>query len=540
MLRHIFTILAAMTFSLTLFTGCGGASTDGVSFSPGESSPPITPASLSLETIDDDGFNALSEEDKLAVARKLYSTIYKGVEYKTLKEQIDAKKFISDFASKLNANVKQPNLLDMEAYVSFNPSFEDHRVGADSTEKYAGNIKQEIYSRLYYTKLGREYFNKWVAYVLTQTILFSPAREVDSVTPFPEFIRNVYYRLADRLDEGKTIKEIVYEHMISKENWGRFRSPEDNGREMLEIWLRNFNDEPIPKAAVALQNWRFESYYEPSEGWEVYDFYHDEPGVDLNESVELFGYTLKNGYDFFKMVTEHPDFMPTVVSRIVDYFFPTMSEAERAAIVEKILEDKPETFQQVFAQILFSKKYLFESDKVKSVEEVFYPMIESLPYRVIKNSWSWAWAPTIKGLAAAMDLSNQKSMWNKLGRDNDLPTDTLSINYYHQFVRSGILLAQCDNPEGEFEKGIVFSWLDERLDDTTMESYVDGIFLEVLGRHAKDAEKTTLVNLAKSAGWDEKFHDWSWQRFKLSKLARDYISRLSEVYRYKRIEGAVQ
>ena len=544
MLRHIFIVLSATLLSAALFTGCGEVPT-GVEDTPPVSqvesdSPAIAPASLKLEAIDDDSFNSLSEEDRLYVARKLYSTIYKGVEYKKLKEQVDTKKFISDFATILSADVKQPNLIEMETYIPYDPSLEAHDYQQDRTERYAGNIKKEIYSRLYYTKIGREYFNKWIAYVLTQTILFSPAREVDSVTPFPEFIRNVYYRLADRLDEGKSIKEIVYEHMISVENWGRFRSPEDNGREMLEIWLRNFQDEPVPIAAKALQNWRFENYYDPGAGWVVYDFYRDEPGVDLNESVEFFGFTLRNGYDFFKIVTEHPDFMPTVVSRIVDYFFPTMSEAERADIAEKILEDKPETFQQIFAQILFSKKYLFESDKVKSVEEVFYPMVQALPYHVIKNSWGWAWAPRIKGLGAAMDLSNQKSMWNKLGRDSDLPTDTLSINYFHQYVRDGILLAQCDNPESEFQEGIVFSWLDERLDDTTMESYIDGIFLEVLGRHAKESEKITLVNLAKSAGWDDRCQNISGYRFQLSKLVRDYISRLSEVYRYRRIEGAVE
>ena len=166
-------------------------------------------------------------------------------------------------------------------------------------------------------------------------------------------------------------------------------------------------------------------------------------------------------------------------------------------------------------------------------------MVESLPYHVVKNSWSWAWSPHIKGLAAVMELSNQKSMWNKLGRDIDLPTDTLSINYYHQFVRDGIML-QNGNPDSEFAEGIVFRLLDERLDDTTMESYVDDLFLEILGRHAKDAEKTTLVNLAKSAGWDDRFQDRSWYRYRLSKLVRDYISRLSEVYRYRRIEGAVE
>jgi len=142
----------------------------------------------------------LSEEDRLYVARKLYSTIYKGVDYKTLKEQIEGKEFISDFAAKLNADVRQPVLTDIETYVPYDPSLEDHRDGADSTERYAGNIKKEIYSRLFHTKMGRRYFNEWIAYVLTQTILFSPAREVESVTPFPEFIRNVYYRLVNGLD----------------------------------------------------------------------------------------------------------------------------------------------------------------------------------------------------------------------------------------------------------------------------------------------------------------------------------------------------
>ena len=538
MKRFVASIVFVMSLIVTI-TGCergpGGATPD-----PSAPRSPITLQPTSLKTIDDGSFNSLSEDDKLYVAKKLYSTIYKGIEYKMLKEQIESEKFVNDFVARLNADVEQPELTTMEAYIPFDPSLEAHDYQQDRTERYAGNIKKEIYSRLHYTKLGRKYFDEWIAYVLTQTILFSPAREVDSVVPFPEFIRNVYYRLVDGLDEGKTIKEIVYEHMISKENWGRFRSPEDNGREMLEIWLGNFKDDPVPIAAVALQNWRFDSYYKPSEGWNVYDFYHDEPGVDLAESVELFGFPLKNGHDFFRMVTEHPDFMPTVVARIVDYFFPTMSEDERAAIVEPILKSEPKTFQQIFVQIVFSEKYLFESDKVKSIEEVFYPMVQSLPYHVIKNSWSWAWAPNIKGLAAGMDLANQKSMWNKLGRNNDLPTDTLSINYYHQYVRSGILLAQCDNPDSEFQEGIVFGWLDERLDNSTMESFIDGIFLEVLGRHAKDTEKTTLANLAKNSGWDEKFQDWSWQRHKLSKLTLDYLSRLSEIYRYKRIGGAAQ
>ena len=522
---------------VTFIAGCGGTSTSETTLSGGDDASAIVPASVTLEMMDDESYNALNEEDRIYIAKKLYSTIYKGKDLASLRHEIDSGKFISSFASKLSANVQQPDLTKEEAYIPFDPSLEAHGYQQDRTERYAGNIKQEIYSRLYYTKMSRKYFNEWVAYVLTQTILFSPAREVDSVTPFPEFIRNVYYRLVKGMDEGKTVKEIVYEHMISKENWGRFRSPEDNGREMLEIWLRNFQDEPVPVAAKALKNWKFDNYYKPSEGWIVYDFYHDEPGVDLNESVELFGVTLKNGYDFFKMVTEHPDFMPTVVARIVDYFFPTLSETERATIADLILDENPKTFQEIFAQIIFSKKYLLESDKVKSVEETFYSLVQSLPYHIIKNSWRNAWAPNIKGLGAAMDLANQKSMWNKLGRDNSLPIDTLSINYYHQFIRSGVLLAQCDNPESVFQEGIVPSWFDERLDSGSFESYIDGIFLEVLGRHANDTEKSTLRNLAASKGWVEKFSQRWGNRYKTLRLTLDYISRLSEVYRYQRIEG---
>ncbi len=540
MLKRSFSILVVLIVSLGLLSGCGGTSTTERSFSSGDDTSPIVPASTTLELIDDESFNALSGDDKLYIAKKLYSTLYKGKELAALENEIDSGKFISNFAAKLSADIRQPDPPEGEAYIPYDPSLEVHRANADVTEKYAGNIKQEIYSRLFYTKMSRKYFNEWTAYVLTQTILFSPAREVESVRWFPEFIRNVYYRLVKGLDEGKTIKEIVYEHMISKENWGRFRSPEDNGREMLEIWLQNFRDEPVPVAAKALQNWKFEDYYDPKIGEQTYDFYRDGPGDDLNESVELFGVTLKNGHDFFTMVTEHPDFMPTVVTRIVDYFFPTFGKEMRASIVQQILEEKPKMFQEIFAQILFSKKYLFESDKVKSIEETYYSLVQTLPYHVIQNSWSWAWAPSIKGIGAAMDLTNQKSMWNKLGRDNALPVDTLSINYYHQFIRSGVLLAQSDHPESEFSEGIVPRWFDERLDKSGIGVYIDGIFLEVLGRHAGETEKTMLTGLVKKAGWNTRFNELWGNRYYTMRLTLDYISRLSEVYRYRRVEGGAE
>ncbi len=171
-------------FFILYITGCGGVSSEN-RVDSGSPLPPPVPASTSLEVIDDESFNALGEEDRVYVAKKLYSTIFKGVDYQTLKEQIESGKFVSDFqASLYKKDVAQPDLTQMETYIPYDPSLEAHDYQEDATERYAGNIKQEIYSRLFYTKISRKYFDEWVAYVLTQTILFSPAREVDSVTPF--------------------------------------------------------------------------------------------------------------------------------------------------------------------------------------------------------------------------------------------------------------------------------------------------------------------------------------------------------------------
>ncbi|MBW2468110.1 MAG: hypothetical protein JRE62_02360, partial [Deltaproteobacteria bacterium] len=58
--------------------------------------------------------------------------------------------------------------------------------------------------------------------------------------------------------QDNSIRQIVYDHMVSQENWRRFRSPEDNTREMMEIFLKRFNDAEVPLAAMACKNWSLE------------------------------------------------------------------------------------------------------------------------------------------------------------------------------------------------------------------------------------------------------------------------------------------
>jgi len=56
------------------------------------------------------------------------------------------------------------------------------------------------------------------------------------------------------LNDQEGLRFITYKHMMSEDNWRRFRSPEDNGREMLEIYNLDFNDAHVPISAKALQN----------------------------------------------------------------------------------------------------------------------------------------------------------------------------------------------------------------------------------------------------------------------------------------------
>jgi hypothetical protein len=46
------------------------------------------------------------------------------------------------------------------------------------------------------------------------------------------------------LNDDVGMRYSTYLHMTSSDNWRRFRSPEDNGREMLEIYTLDFNDTP--------------------------------------------------------------------------------------------------------------------------------------------------------------------------------------------------------------------------------------------------------------------------------------------------------
>ncbi len=531
-INSLFLSLVISVIPLFFMSGCGSGSAENIESSVNASVPnaPLLTASIPLEIIDDEGFNALSEDDKVYVANKLYTTFFKGKDLASIKREIATGRFISDFRDRLYAtDVDQP---DLDKILPDDYQIIDGRRFGDPLLEKFKSIYSHIISALYYKKLSKDYYDEWMAYILGQTILFSPAWEVESVHPFPELITSNYNRLKTMIAQNRSVKEIAYTHMISKENWSRFRSPEDNGREMLEIWLYDFNDLHVPLAAKALINWRWVVSYGPVSDTAndyYYTFHNDSTNPDEknSEPIEFLGTTVTTGEDFYHAVVEHEDFMGGVVQRIVNIFFATFSEDRRRSIVETVLDTDPKTFRDIFDKIIFSKEYLLESDKVKSYEEIYMSLAHKLDIDPGAALFDRLHQPGSQVYEGGLAVSKQWAFTYKLGRSDMVPSDSDSIMRLHLNIRDAVFLNRRGN------KGWNYTNLLSRYDTSSPENYLNSMFLDIVGRKMSEDEKITLLRIAGNAGC---ITTTGFDKFTMMLMTFDYFSRLSEIYIYRKVQ----
>jgi len=371
-------------------------------------------SSYKLDSLHDTEFNSLSESDKLFVADKLLSTLFFGYPLSSLKEKIASGSFISDVLKELKEKTTDKDTL--ESTIRDENKFYRPSGSSESID---------ILSRFYAApNLDKYYFNNWVAYVLTQSIMFSPAYELDS-SHSPNVAR-VYNRLVTLLEDDAGMRFMTYIHMSSEDNWRRFRSPEDNGREMLEIYTFDTNDTDVPIAATALKNWKL-------------DRDNDTLVIGLNENTKalsLFNTTVYNGDDFYRELVKSSSFTLGIVKRLVQFFFTESSSTQVESITKKIVASKPETWQGILKQIIFSREYLLHTTRVKSAEETFFPLAKKIDYKTRIY--------TISSFRDALETMHQASMKYKLGKLNRVPLDTLSFANYNKFMREQVLLRYSD------------------------------------------------------------------------------------------------
>ncbi|WDT76826.1 MAG: hypothetical protein MPW16_06330 [Candidatus Manganitrophus sp.] len=454
-------------------------------------------------------YDALSSEQKYAVADKLMGTLYKGVP-------------VSDFfnieAGLANPTLKRETNFLEETEAALSHPLEDKAVYlARIEEKYSFDEERQPIeyplAMLFEFPVSRDYFHRWIAYRLANSILFSPALENDSVDYTD--IQDIQFRLVKMMDEGKTIREIVYEHMISQENWRRFRSPEDNTREMIEIFLGLFDqDAEVPKASIACKNW---SLTDDEQGYQLVI------GFDENtEPQEVLGAAILSCYDFYQAVAQHPLLIPRVASVLVDAFFVGYPPENKAALVNAIAAAGPTTFDQLFFIILFSKEYLLNAERPKEFEETFFNTAGKIQWVAyerffvdLNSPFGGTTFPTLRNMG-------QASLTYKLGRFPDVPLDSLSFSYYHKAVRERLLIdrkTDAFNPaDGGWQKE--FTNVALQGDD-----FIHYLFLSVISRKAT-ADELLVLNDAIVK-----------RRYQTNKegqamIVFDYLSRLAELYTF--------
>lgn len=502
--------------------------------------PKSLPASdYALNQLSNAEYNALSKTQKYQVADKLLSTLFFGYPLKELQSKIDSGNFIEDIRSGLSEEKTDKAWL------------ENHILDQEKFQQSEYNEQEavDILARFYAMKELDSYFIKnWIAYMLTQTIMFSPAYELDS-THTPNIAR-VYNRIVMMLNVDSGMRYITYVHMSSEDNWRRFRSPEDNGREMMEIFTLDMDDSHVPIAGKALQNWKL-------------DRDSDTLVVSLNQNTQalsLFGTTIYTGDDFYREMAKSGLFTKGVTHRLVNFFFPNATASKKSQITSSIVSSQPETWQDILFQIVFSEEYLLHNSRAKSAEELFFSLGKKTEFKHRTG--------TLHEFKNALEEMHQASMKYKLGKLKRVPLDTLSFANYHKYLRERMLLRK-SNPDKIDDYG---AWdrqgwdesfvantnytLNEEDGIASLESFIQYLFNATISRNATNEEMTlfkehmsrdksdtdTTQVLDSTFDLIETRNDAEDQKIRreyrkrdIATIVLDYISRLSETYTQREV-----
>ncbi len=487
-------------------------------------------------------FNALNSEVKLQVANKLLTSLFFGYPLQELKEKIGNGDFLSSVRNKLEVETTDKGWV--EDYIL------DDTVFRQTNNQYYIPQATTILTRFYAMKdLDKYFFNNWVAYILTQTIMFSPAYELSS-THTPD-ISGVYNQLVVMLENNGGMRFSTYVHMMSEDNWRRFRSPEDNGREMLEIYLLDGNDKHVPFAGKALKNWKL------NKDGDTLEVGLNQNTIPLDTLTNFFGgNAVVTGEDFYRELVKSNRFTKGVTRRLVNFFFPEKSNSKQQAITNSIVSSNPETWQDILTQILFSEEYLLHNNRAKSAEETFFSLAKKMEFRNRRF--------TFYTFKSELEKMHQASMKYKLGKIKRVPLDTLSFAYYHKFIRERILIKPANIKQTNPNNYDYFGWMPSFISNdkftpnsnnhtATLRSFVDYLFEATIARKATNSEHNLFKNhMIEERGGKQVFRsvfnmfiirddpeDQATRRERyrsyIARVVLDYISRLDLTYTQREV-----
>lgn len=470
------------------------------------------PRSGALAALSEAEFEALPADQQFRVINELLGALYKGVPVR------DFFSWQPSFGARRRQADGWTPIRLFRALQERDPALEQRLEQVDQRYFAGGNrfapVEKPL-AVLYHLPPSRDYFAIWIAYQLANNIMFSPALELVSVGEVD--VNNVFQRLYSQIAADLPITQIAEAHMASLENWRRFRSPEDNGREMLEIFLDRFNDAEVPAAAQACGHW----YLSDDSG-----HFQLIKGLKQNrQPVELFGrQDIVECEDFYRAIAEHPDFMATVFGHVVAALFPSRPPETQEQIVAALLESNPRTFHELYLTLLFSRQFLFDNARLKNFEELFFNLASRLYWEPHVSFFDYLNRRDGAAGNHRYNLSqmHQSALFYKLGRAGDVPSDSLSFSYAHGALRYSLMLQFVSEEESENMgwRPTLYNAADvQNLGD---DAFLDYLFLSLLSRPAHAAERDQLQALLREYGHED--------RLARTRVVLDYLSRLPELY----------
>jgi len=549
-------------------------------------------------TLSQQEFDALSPDDQFMVANKVLSTMYRGIpadEFFDLTQGLENpvvqyNNFINDTQVKLQRDMSNNEVISANLAIE---GREDNTETTDIDESIPalftefdrnGDAPHQHYiARALSYPISRDQFVQWMSVFLANTIMFSPAKEMESTDKHD--VSRVLKYLTKSIGEGAGIRSVVRSWLGHISRWRVSRSPENHALEMFELYLGVFNDTPEEQQNTNNGGIACGEYY-LTDGDDGYQLSSVDSHTGLAEPVKVFNQYIYDCNDLYDLVSAHPLLIPRVVEVISNYFLDGMTLSKKSDVVKSIVATNPETFEDVFLAVMYSKAFLLESERPKTFEENAFNFLSAMHWtprcdyganynicgdvdtRVLNRVWN-----SREESQVAVHRMGWATMDYKIGRTPFLPLDVQSFATYHKALRESVLLKSKaydgeyyptvksftedeDNPRQppfEIVNGGFYvagtENLKPELESLTGTEFIDFVFLSAMGRRATTEEMNAFLEegqrrnylsvnvdgvIAPTKTDSNKY--WEYYSDDFAVIMLDYMSRLPEFYYYRAVQ----
>jgi hypothetical protein len=507
-------------------------------------------------------FNTMPAEQQFMVANKLLGTMYRGVsaedffnlEAGMANLQPKNTSFILDTKNAIETSMVPEEVLAIDTIIDGldeegnpDPDNAKYLFDTDSNTRNNERAKQLPLARIKEYPISRDMFVHWMAYVLINTIMFSPAEEMES-TDYTD-VQNMYRFLVTHLEDGTPIRQVIRSNLSTLARWRVSRSPENHALEAYELYLGLFEtEEDSYRGGIACKDLYLTN---EDDGYLIRrtDFPNTTPQLILQNNY------VTTCDDLYEVIAGHPLLIPRVVEVIFNYFVELRADnlEYRQSMINSIANSNPETFEDIFKAIIFSREYLLNIERPKTFEENLMPILDTLQWHPGENAGEvdeqiFRRMTEFSNEQIYLDGMGWATMKYKIGRLPDVPLDGLSFANYHKSMRQELLMNRgFYDPSGD--RGNANFIYDENgdvkrfVEDMSLNEFIDFLFMNTLHRRADAGEQADLIPVFENGSTgnhlttdnDDVTIIRDGRYDEVAQITFDYISRLPEFYYFRSV-----